>query len=226
MLKHFLFVVAGMLFVFGADAQVTIDKNAINEYFQNQQFDEVIAALAPALRADSNDARVLGLAGYAYYMNENSRAAYACYRRMIVLDSNNIAALHYLVLIRFGEDADEAIGYAMRLLQLQPARAAWWRIMGELSLRKQQPDTALAEVLTDQKNFARADTILDSALSVDSVNLSLLRLRVRSAYLQQDYPLAILYGERVLRSGERPRERPILEGLGSGAAGWRCPIMT
>jgi tetratricopeptide (TPR) repeat protein len=207
MRKHFLFVIAGMLIVFGAGAQ---------------QFDETGEYVVPVVKGDSNDARILGLAGYAYYMSDNPRAAYSCYRRILVLDSNNISALHYLVLIRFGDDADEAIGYDQRLLQLQPARAVWWRIMGELSLRKQRPDTALAyfnqaydlapgdvktvaglaEVLTDQKNFARADRVLDSALSVDSVNPSLLKLRVRSAYLQQDYPLAILYGERVLRSGE------------------------
>ena len=207
MKKQFLFVIAGMLLVCGADAQ---------------QFDETIDYVAPVIKGDSNDARVLALAGYAYFMSDNARAAYDCYRRILVLDSNNISALHYLVLIRFGDNADEAIGYDQRLLQLQPARAVWWRIMGELSLRKQEPDTALVyfnqaysrapgdvktvagltEVLTDQKNFARADTILDSALSVDSVNPVLLKLRVRSAYLQQDYPLAILYGERVLRSGE------------------------
>ena len=226
--KIFFFILIGVLSVLCVAAQTgaqssSIDKNVVNEYFQNQQFDEAIAYLAPVLRgSDSSDVAALGYAGYAYYMNDDARAAYRCYQRIVGLDSNNVAALHYLVLIESGEDVDEAIGYAARLIELQPGRAGWWRIMGELSRRKNQPDTALvyfnqayvlapgdvkviaglAELLEDQKNFTRADSILDLALEKDSLNSNLLKLRVRSAYFAQDYVHAIIPGERVVQSGE------------------------
>lgn len=227
--KFFFFVFASVILVVDASAQTaapsssSIDKNVVNEYFQNQQFEEAIAYLSPVLRvSDSSDVAVLGYAGYAYYMSDDARAAYRCYRRIFMLDSNQVAALHYLVLIQSGEDVDEAIGYAARLVQLQPRRAGWWRIMGELSRRKNQPDTALvyfnqayvlapgdvkviaglAELLEDQKNYTLADSILDLALEKDSSNSNLLKLRVRSAYFAQDYVHAIIPGERVVQSGE------------------------
>jgi tetratricopeptide (TPR) repeat protein len=91
--------------------------------------------------------------------------------------------------------------------------------MGELSARKNRPDTALvyfdrayalapgdvktiaglSDVLLNKKNFMRTDSILTIALEKDSFNSTLLRLRVRSAYLSQDYVHAIAPGERLLQ---------------------------
>ena len=234
MRKIFFFILIAVLSVTGVIAQTnagtqtstpgsSIDKNVINDYFQNQQFDDAIAYLAPVLRvSDSSDVAALGYAGYAYYMSDDASSAYRCYRRIIGLDSNNVAALHYLMLIEFGENPNEASDYAARLVQLQPKRAVWWRMMGELARRKNPPDTALpffqqayalapgdvrvvadlAELLEDQKNYTLADSILDLALEKDSSNSNLLKLRVRSAYFAQDYVHAILPGERVVQSGE------------------------
>jgi hypothetical protein len=58
-----------MLFIFNTNAQSTvIDKNKVGDYFQNQQFEEAIRYLAPALQSDSNNVPLLGYTGYAYYM--------------------------------------------------------------------------------------------------------------------------------------------------------------
>jgi tetratricopeptide (TPR) repeat protein len=197
-------------------------KNAIMDYFQNQQFDEAIAYLLPLLQADSTDVPLLGYAGYAYFMNDNTREAAGCYRRILGLDSNNVGALHYLVLLRSSDDPEEAIGYAARLLALQPERAPWWRTMGELSFRRGQPDTAmryfeqaysmapgdvrtvtgLSELLINKLNFHRADSILDLGLVRDSMNSSLLKLRVKSAFFSKNYAEAIAPGERLVSTDE------------------------
>jgi tetratricopeptide (TPR) repeat protein len=197
-------------------------KNAIMDYFQNQQFDEAIAYLVPLLQADSTDVPLLGYAGYAYFMNDNTREAATCYRRILGLDSNNVGALHYLVLLRSNDDPAEAIGYAARLLALQPERAPWWRTMGELSFRRGQPDTAmwyyeqaysmapgdvrtvadLSELLINKLNFHRADSILDLGLDKDSMNSSLLKLRVKSAFFSKNYAEAIKPGERLASTDE------------------------
>src|SRR5580692_8242557 len=152
MRKIVLFFIPGVLLVYGVAAQhgdtqsvsvrvasqlaaqpAMYSKNAVMDFFQNQQFEEAIAYLSPILQADSGDLDLLGYAGYAYFMSDNSRAAATCYRHMLALDSSNVAALHYLVLIRSNEDPEEAYNYAAQLLQLQPDREPWWRIMGELS---------------------------------------------------------------------------------------------
>lgn len=190
------------------------------DYFQNQEFTEAIEYLSPALQADSGNEAVLGWAGYAYYMSDKSRAAGQCFRRMLSLDSAAVSALHYLVRLEQGEPGGgEALGYAQRLLRLQPARALWWRTVAECWRRKNKPDSALvyfdsayamapgdmktvaglADVLIDKKENARADTIVDYALISDSLNVALLKLRVRSAYLAQDYAAVLTPGERLVR---------------------------
>jgi cytochrome c-type biogenesis protein CcmH/NrfG len=121
-------------FVASADAQsattgAVIDKSRVMDYFQNQEFTEAIDYLSPALRADSGNINVLGWAGYAYYMNDKTREAGNCFRKVVAVDSNNISALHYLVLLELGETGGgEALSYAQHLLVLQPGGAMWWRI--------------------------------------------------------------------------------------------------
>src|ERR1700722_11447593 len=108
MRKIVLFFIPGVFLVYGVAAQhgdtqsVTVrlasqpalySKNAVMDFFQNQQFDEAIAYLSPILQADSGDVSLLGYAGYAYYMNDNTRAAATCFRRVLAVDSANISAL-------------------------------------------------------------------------------------------------------------------------------------
>ncbi|HTI92866.1 MAG TPA: tetratricopeptide repeat protein [Puia sp.] len=101
-----------------------VDKSRVMDFFQNQEFAEAIDYLSPALQADSGNIAVLGWAGYAYYMSDKTREAGNCFRRAVAVDSNNISALHYLVLLELGETGGgEALGYAKRLLTLQPGRA-------------------------------------------------------------------------------------------------------
>jgi tetratricopeptide (TPR) repeat protein len=241
MRKIVLFFIPGVLLVYGVAAQhgdtqsvsvrvasqlaaqpAMYSKNAVMDFFQNQQFEEAIAYLSPILQADSGDLDLLGYAGYAYFMSDNSRAAATCYRHMLALDSSNVAALHYLVLIRSNEDPEEAYNYAAQLLQLQPDREPWWRIMGELSARRGKPDAALgffehaysmmpgdaravaglAELLIENRSFARADSMLDGALGKDSMNSSLLKLRVKAAFFAKKYADAIVPGERLVASNE------------------------
>lgn len=204
----------------GGGQSGTVDKGRVMNYFQNQEFSEAIDYLSPAIQADSGNAMLLGWAGYAYYMSDRTREAGDCYRRVVAVDSNNISALHYLVLLELGEaGGGEALGYAARLLQLQPRRAMWWRTVGECWRRKNKPDSALgyfdsayalapgdvktvaglADILIDKKENARADTIVDYALITDSLNVTLLKLRLRSAYLSQNYEAALIPGERLVR---------------------------
>jgi len=101
---------------------------------------------------------------------------------------------------------------------LQPGKAIWWRTVGELWRRRQRADSALtylsraytlapgdlktvaalASVLVDGRAYASADSILDLGLSLDSLNVSLLKLRVQSAYQDKKYEEALAPGERLL----------------------------
>jgi tetratricopeptide (TPR) repeat protein len=198
------------------------DRVTVLNYLQNQEFDEAIAYLAPILQADSGNTGLLGYAGYAYYMNDEPNAAAACYGRLLRIDSNNIPALHYLLLIDMNDRPVEAMTYGSRLLQLEYTRAVWWRIMGELCARTNQRDSAmicydqayalapgdvrtiagLADLLLGTKAYDRVDSMLAMAAVRDSMNVTVQKLQVRSAYLSSQYAQAIVPGERLVRSGE------------------------
>jgi tetratricopeptide (TPR) repeat protein len=60
----------------------------------------------------------------------------------------------------------------------------------------------LGNLLCDAKEYGRADSIVDLALARDSMNVSLLKLRVRSGYFQKDYSSVLAPGERLLKLNE------------------------
>ncbi|MBS1601899.1 MAG: hypothetical protein JST42_04475 [Bacteroidetes bacterium] len=205
---------------FVSAAQPGVDKARVMEYFQEQDYGAAIDYLRPALEADPANVLLLGWAGYAWYMSDRLRESEDCYRRVLRVDSGNVGALHYLLLI--GDSVSVEMDYARRLVALQPRKSAWWRIMGGLWAKEGKADSAFgcyarafalapgdgravvayADALIDRRGFAAADTILDSALVVDSLNVSLLKLRIRSAYMAQDYGTVAIPGERLVRSGD------------------------
>jgi tetratricopeptide (TPR) repeat protein len=200
----------------------SFDKSRVQDYFQEQQYEEAITYLQPIVAADSANQQTLRLLGYALYMADNVRDAKQCYQRMFSNDTANITANHYLATIYYNRDPDLAIVYYTRLITLQPQTANYRRSLGELLSRKKLKDTALlflheayrlsprdprnlvslAEVLIDTKNYHQADSLLEVGLGRDSLNISFLRSRIRSAYEAKDYISVIVPGERLLRLAE------------------------
>jgi len=193
------------------------DRSIVMDFFQNQQFAEAIDYLQPAFTADSNNINVLSWLGYASYMNDDKPASERYNTRIFQLDSNNISALSYLVTLNRDDAHVIAMDFTGRLIRLQPTKALWWRTMGDLFRKSNEIDSAiicydhayglapadyknavgLADALIEKKLYPRADSVLDAGLTHDSMNLSLLRSRVHSAYLSQDYAAAIIPGERI-----------------------------
>jgi tetratricopeptide (TPR) repeat protein len=195
------------------------DKNRVMDYFRDQEFEEAINYLVPALGRDSSNITVLGYLGYAYYMSDHMSQSEICYRRVLKLDSNDIPALHYLEILDHQDAPEIALEFATRLAVLQPEKSLWWRTRGELFRRLRRPDSALAslsrayyisplepknaaamaDLLIDNKDLTLADSILDAGLDRDSLNFSLLKLRIRAAYLAKDYVSVLVPGERIMR---------------------------
>ncbi|WP_315821278.1 tetratricopeptide repeat protein [Paraflavitalea speifideaquila] len=179
----------------------SIDKNKVLDYFQEQQFDEAIDYLQPIVSADPANQQALRYLGYAYYMSDHVKTAQQCYRRMFANDSVNITANHYLATFYYNRDPELAMQFFARLIRLQPSSAHYYRGLGALLSRSKLKDPALlfldlayamapgdgrnlvslAEVLIDLKNFNRADSLLEIGLARDSMNMSFLRSRIRSA---------------------------------------------
>jgi tetratricopeptide (TPR) repeat protein len=201
---------------------MAFDRNKLMDYFQDQHFDEAVAYLLPIVSSDPSNIHLLGYLGYAYYMQDLAGAARTCYDRIVSLDPVNLTALYYLAILYRNVDTDTALGFATRLLALQPAKPSWWLMKGQLFQRKNLPDSALeylthayqlapndpkngsalADMLIDKKWYPLADSILDTGLARDSMNTTFLKLRIRSAYQAGDYPAALEPGERLIRTTE------------------------
>jgi len=198
------------------------DKGKVMDFFQNQQFDEAISYLTPAVGNDSNNVQLLGWLGYAYYMNDNNGTALEYFGRVFAIDPANIGAIQYLAILNNRQDPDKARLFTLRLIDLQPGKAVHYRNMGDLLRRANERDSAmpyflhayelapndlknafgLAEILVERRLYTEADSILDAALARDSVNISCTRLRIRSAYEQKAYADALVPGERLVRLAE------------------------
>jgi tetratricopeptide (TPR) repeat protein len=201
-------------------AKNSYDKATVLNQLQNQEYDEAIGYLSPLLQADSANSALLGYAGYAYFMNEDYSSSARCYHRLLGMDSASVPALHYLLLMEISDHPADAKDYAIRLVQLQPDRAVWWRSLGEIMVQAHDKDSAmycyhmahvlaphdvrtisgLADILIGEKEFTRVDSLLIPAMAFDSLNLTLNKLAVRSAYMSQRYDAALVPGERLVRA--------------------------
>lgn len=217
------FLLFQALFICTINAQsAAIDKNKVMDFFQNQQFDEAIIYLNPAAVIDTQNIQLLSYLGYANYMNDNAKAAEKYYTKVFNIDSNNIAAIQYLITLNKNEAPDEAVQFTRRLINLQPNKASNYRGMADLFRRGDKKDSALlyynkayqlapddykngiglSDILIGDKKFLRADSIIQAGLEKDSINISFLKLSIRSAYEAEDYKMVLLPGEKLMRLQE------------------------
>ena len=198
---------------------ITLYKNKVMDFFQAQQYEEVINYLSPFLSQDSNNIELLGLLGYAYYSNDDSKSAKKYFEKIFNLDSNNVSAIQYLANIENRKSPETSKALTYRLIHLQSSKAIYYKQLAELYRRETSKDSALfyyaqayqlspentkiaagfADILIETKNFSKADSILKIGLEKDSMNISFLELRINSAYQAKDYQSAIIPGERLLK---------------------------
>lgn len=217
-----LFIV--LLFQIGkAGAQLPrIDKNIVMDFFQNMQYEDAISYLLAAEKMDSLSLQILGYLGYAYHLNDDLSNASRYYQKMLNIDSNNISANQYFSNLYSNTDPDTARIYTRRLINSNPQKAVYYRKMGDLFRRRNEKDSAfvyydhafllspndnkngaaLADLLIDQKNYLRADSIIDDGIVKDSLSVPYLKLRVRSSYEVAAYRKVLIPGERLMRLGE------------------------
>jgi tetratricopeptide (TPR) repeat protein len=199
-----------------------IDKNIVMEFFQNMEYEDAISYLLAVERVDSLNLQILGYLGYAYQMNDDPGNASRYYQKMLVVDSNNVSANQYFSNLYSNTDPEKARIYTFRLIRSNPQKAVYYRMMGDLFRRRNQKDSAfvyydqafrlsprdskngaaLADLLIDQKNFPRADSIIDDGIVKDSLSVPYLKLRVRSSYEAEAYRKVLIPGERLMRLGE------------------------
>ncbi len=220
--KIIIFLFFVLSFNYNAYAQTSLETNKVMGYFSNQQYEEAISYLTTLETRDSGNLQLLGYLAYANHMNDNYVVAENYYKRMLNIDSNNIAALQYIS-NDDNTEVEKAQILTRRLINLQPKKPSYYKNMGGILRKMNQKDSALmyykqafdlgstdyryvaayADILLDQKQVAKADSLLEIGLLTDSLNIAYLTLRIRSAYEAKDYKNVLVPGERLIRTGEK-----------------------
>ncbi len=193
-----------------------IDRNKVMEYLQDQQYEEAIAYLQPAVNSQSP--REMALLAYTYYQSGKLADAAATYEKVLQLDSNHIPALQYLASIRSQQEQFPlALTLYQRITRLRPNSAPAWKQLSFTAFLAQQPDSGftwlckayllnpadpkvvsrLAEEWIDKKAYPQADSIVKAFLIRDSTQSTVLMTAAKTAYLVKDYRRTVSIGEKL-----------------------------
>jgi tetratricopeptide (TPR) repeat protein len=208
------------------------DKEKISDFFQNQQYEDAIDYLKPFYLKDSVNLYTLNSLGYAFYMNDEKEKARIYFQKIFNTDSNNISANQYLANINIsGNNYIVAKTFVIRLTRINPSRSSYYRILAGIFKKNREEDSAhyfyeiayrlapgdnknilaYADILINDSNYLRADSILSAGLARDSVNINFLKLLVQSSYEAKNFAGIIPPGEKLIALGELPV--PILSKL-------------
>jgi tetratricopeptide (TPR) repeat protein len=208
------------------------DKEKISDLFQNQQFEDAIDYLKPFYQRDSGNLQILNSLGYAFYMNDNHEEAKIYFQKIFDIDSNNISANQYLTNIGISDrDFDVAKTFASRLIHINPSRSSYYRVLAGIYKKNREEDsarfyydqayylaptdgrniTAYGEILINDSNYLKADSILNAGLARVPYEINYLKLLIQSSYDSKNYAEMISPGEKLIRMGEL--QFPILSKL-------------
>ena len=208
------------------------DKEKISDLFQNQQFEDAIDYLKPFYQKDSVNLQILNSLGYAFYMNDNKDEARIYFKKIFEIDSNNVSANQYLTNIEISDrDFDMAKTFACRLIHINPSRSSYYRILAGIYKKNRKEDSArvyydeayylaptdgrnisaYGEMLINDSNYLKADSILNAGLTKDPFNINFLKLLIQSSYDSKNYVGMISPGEKLIKMGEL--QFPILSKL-------------
>lgn len=214
-----------------SNAQVP-DKEKISDFFQNQQYEDAIDYLKPFYIKDSANLQTLNSLGYAFYMNDNREEAKIYFQKIFDNDSNNISANQYLANIDISNrDYDLAKTFVYRLIHINPSRSSYFRILAWIYKKNREEDSArfyfkhayylapadsknilaYGDILINDSNYLKADSVLGAGLAKDPYNINFLKLLIQSSYDSKNYEGMIAPGEKLIRMGEL--QFPILSKL-------------
>lgn len=197
----------------------TYDRSAIATLLEDQSYS---AILDIAAQTASPEPYLLKAAGYAAYQSGLPDRAADYYRQVLQADSLNIAANLYSGLIRRQQKRyAEAKPFFERLVAAKPDQAKYLKYLADCYSGLKMEDTALryldkafmiagrdlsiaqsyAEALYALKRYAVVDNVVAAGLAVDSAQVGLLSLGVRSAYQQKQYTKSLALARKLMVAG-------------------------
>ncbi|HEX7756340.1 MAG TPA: hypothetical protein VF421_13395 [Niabella sp.] len=197
-----------------ASGQVTYDRNQLQAYYQNQDYEQALAYLKSVPPTD--DVSYLLDLGYANYVNGKLGAAKIFFTKLYGLDNSLQAPQLYLALLaEQGREFDTALFYYKNLTLLQPDRYKYWQAAAKELARLDSLDAALSYIrkayalnpgagsvvcdlafyLGKQKQPEEAENIIDRFLATDTTYDPAIAQKIGLCFDAKRYAAAIRWGE-------------------------------
>lgn len=193
------------------------NRESLMQMFQNQDY-EGASAYLKGIQPQGNYLQYYLDLGYSYYMQNLFTEANATYQQAYNLDTNNIQANLYLADIYSRQRVNElAYGHYKRLIRIDPSAYRYWQsaatslermkeydsaynyIEKSYALRPQSPSVTYqyAEAMQRKKMLDEAEKIVDSYLSVDSLNDMIVSKKIDISFKKSKNNEVIFWGERL-----------------------------
>jgi len=203
-----------------SQSESTIDNEKLLEFYENQRYVEAAEYLESSNQQDSINPRKLSKLAYAYKMAGKLPKAEESYFKLLELDSANLSALFNLAEIssRRG-NMDKAKKYYLDVLKTDSTNFTVYKRLAGLSvldlnrleylkkaneLNNTDGEVAfdLAELYFKMDSLDKANNVLAPAISADSANLQLLKMKMPISLAAKMYKEAIETGEKILKEGD------------------------
>jgi tetratricopeptide (TPR) repeat protein len=194
------FIFAFLTPFFSAVAQQTtgVDQEKLIEFYQSQRYTEAAAYLQTVYGTETEDPKQLAQIAYTNLMAGNLSAAEKTYQKLYAQQPNSMPVLFSLasISVRRGDDV-KAMGFYKKVVEIDSMNFNVYKQMAGLidnpvspekiaylkkanTLNPLHPDVAfdLATAYTTLKKNDSAYHVLDTALTADSANLSLLKAKM------------------------------------------------
>ncbi len=199
-------ILCAILLYIGSIAKA-YDKVFVAKCLEEQSYSTLLD-IAGQINENEYDNYLLNAFGYAAFQSSLFGKSASFYLKSFDKDSSNIQANLYLGLIKKQQKkSNEALPFFQRLIVLKPGQARFYKLAGDCFSATRQTDSAIvyfgnafqlanidvgiayqyAELLYEKKYFAEVDRVVQTVMTVDSNNPSILGIAIRSAYQQKKY---------------------------------------
>ncbi|MFA6151131.1 MAG: hypothetical protein WC716_07420 [Chitinophagaceae bacterium] len=190
-----------------SSAAYAYDKVFVARCLEEQSYSTLLD-IAGQINENEYDNFLLNALGYAAFQSSLYEKSASFYHKSFDKDTNNIQANLYIGLIKKQQKKfDEGLPYFQRLIGLKPGQPRFYKLAGDCFSATRRTDSAIvylgnafqlanndlgiahqyAELLYERKYFTEVDRVVQTVMTVDSNNPSILGIAIRSAYQQKKY---------------------------------------
>jgi tetratricopeptide (TPR) repeat protein len=214
----FTITIFGIFLFIKTTAQTVSDRSKLIQFYQNEDYASAVEWLLSISAEVSDKVQYNNDLGYSFYMDDRPEEALELFKKNYHLQPSNVMASLYLArLYSNRKEMDSALFFYNNLISSQPKNYRFWQKAGLIFYQKNNLDSAgyyfmqafsinprsgpltnqLADVWIRQKQMARADSLLQNFLAIDSSVKEVIAKRIDLSYKLADYATAIKWGEKL-----------------------------